>query len=96
MTGVEQQSLEWSPHEGDVWTKFLPSRPGDPHLLLRVSPNPIAGAWGDLWMWEVVDPCDDNPHAEGEIDNGVANSCAAAMEASLTEARAHIAWLADE
>ena len=90
------QALGWSPHEGDVWTRSVPSRLGEPHLLLRVSPNPAAGAWVNLWIWEIVDPCDEEQHVEGEIDNGEASNCAEAMEAALAEALAHIARPADE
>ncbi len=96
MTDADQHALGWTSHEGNVWTRTLPSRPGDPHLLLRVSPDPIAGAWGDLWIWEVVDPHDDDYCAAGEIDGGEADSSVAAMESALTEALAHVARLADE
>ena len=96
MIKADQSTLGWALHDGNVWTRTLPARPGDPHLLLRVSPNPTAGAWGNLWIWEIVDPCDDEQHVEGEIDNGEADSCAGAMEAALTEAVAQVARLADE
>lgn len=96
MIKPDQPVLGWTPHEGDVWTRTMPSRVGDPDLLLRVSPNPLASAWGGLWIWEVVDPYDDDHCAEGEIDNGEASSCAAAMEAALAEALGHVARLADE
>ena len=96
MTEPDQHVLGWTPHEGDVWTRTLPSRVGDPNLLLRVCPSPLAISWGELWIWEVVDPYDDSHCAAGEIDNGEASSCAAAMEAALAEALAHVARLADE
>ena len=96
MTEPNRHAPGWTPHEGDVWTRALPSRLGDPPLLLRVFPNPASGAWGDPWIWEIVDPYDDDLHAAGEIDNGEASSCAAAMDAALAEALVHVANLADE
>ena len=96
MTETEQHSLGWTAHAGNLWTRTVSSRPGDPPLLLRVFPNLSAGTLGGVWIWEVVDPCGDDLNAAAEIDNGEAGSCAAAMAAALSEALANIAWLADE
>jgi hypothetical protein len=96
MTGTAGQSPEWAQQQGGVWTRTLPVKVGEPDLILRVSPNQHAYGRDDLWTWEIVDLCDEDQFTEGEIDNGEAGSCEAAMEAALAEALAHIARMADE
>jgi hypothetical protein len=96
MTSNEGQFPGWTKQQGELWASTLPAQVGEPDLILRVFPNQYAFGREDLWVWEIVDPCEEDETVEAQIDNGEASTREAAMYAAAEEASAHVARISDE
>lgn len=82
---------EWTCAAGDVWTRTMRVRDGEPLLLLRVLAAALPG-FSEAWQWEVVE-AEDCDGVDGQIDTGMAPSPEAAAAAAV--AKAHVQLLGD-
>jgi hypothetical protein len=72
---------DWTQDDMEAWMRELHG------LDLRVTPD--LDDSDEPWMWEVLQPADDNPAAEYEIGLGGAETLEAAMARAEAAARAY-------